>query len=183
MMRFYLATALLAGLWLANSSPAMQQSDAQQRAEQMAVAFNKTKHKVKEKQGIRIEVFVEIMNEPAPRTDARQYAGTYAADDSYTLTVQVGTDGRVTASGSEPGQHEIRRFILRDARIEGALLTGTKLYEGGGQEKFEGVFLNRTVRASQTSPGRTTFGLGVLYDPPKFTDYGTLSRIFYEMKP
>jgi len=51
-------------------------------------------------------------------------------------------------------------------------------------EKFEGAFINRTERNSLTDNGVTTFGLGVLYDPPKLEDdYGfTLTKLFYELK-
>ena len=186
-MRQILAVALLAGLWLVTANTtAQQQSDPQQRAQEIAASFNKSKHQVKEKRGVRIEKFKEIRSEPVVRKDAREYSGTYVADlgAGYTMKVEVGADGRVQATGSEPGPNMIRKFVLKDAKIQGALLTANKVYEDGKTEKFEGVFINRTERESQTDSGTTSFGLAVIYDPPKVeSDYGfTLNRIFYELK-
>ncbi|MDT5120602.1 MAG: hypothetical protein QOC96_84 [Acidobacteriota bacterium] len=186
-MRQILAVALLAGLWLVTANiTAQQQSDPQQRAQEIAASFNKSKHQVKEKHGVRIEKFKEVRSEPVVRKDAREYSGTYVADlgAGYTMKVEVGTDGRVQAAGSEPGPNESRKFTLRDAKIQGALLTGTKVYEDGTTEKFEGVFINRTERESQTDSGTTSFGLAVVYDPPKVErDYSfSLTRLFYKLE-
>ena len=54
----------------------------------------------------------------------------------------------------------VRHFTLRNARIDGALLTGRKVYAGGASDPLEGVFINRTTFDSSTEPGLTTFGLG-----------------------
>lgn len=186
-MRKLLAVALLAGLWLAISNAAAQQSDPQQRAQEIAASFNKSKHQVKEKRGVRVEKFKEVRSELAVRKDAREYSGTYVASLGlgYTMKVEVGADGSVQAAGAEPGPNMIRKFTLRNAKIQGALLTATKVYEDGKTEEFEGVFINRTERDSLTDNGTTSFGLAVIYDPPKIeSDYGfTLERLFYELKP
>jgi hypothetical protein len=185
-MRLFLIVSLLLGLWL---SPALPPSpsrslEGQQRAEEMAALFNKTKHKVKEKRGIRIEIHVEVRSEPVIRNSAAEYAGTYEALGAYPFRLQVGANGRIDASGSEPGPQQTRQFTLKDAKIEGALLTATKVYTNGETEKFEAVFINRTERNSQTDSGTNTFGLGVVYDPPKVSsDYSfTLNKLFYELK-
>jgi hypothetical protein len=185
-MHQILAVALLAGLWLVTSNTTAQQSDPQQRAQEIAASFNKSKHQVKEKHGVRIEKFKEVRSEPVVRKDAREYSGTYVADlgAGYTMKVEVGTDGRVQANGSEPAPEGSRKFTLRDAKIQGALLTGTKVYEDGTTEKFEGVFINRTERESQTDSGTTSFGLAVVYDPPKVErdDSFSLTRLFYKLE-
>ena len=185
-MRQILAVALLAGLWFVTANITAQQSDPQQRAQEIAASFNKSKHQVKEKHGVRIEKFKEVRSEPVVRKDAREYSGTYVADlgAGYTMKVEVGADGRVQATGAEPGPNMIRRFTLRDAKIQGALLTGTKVYENGTTEKFEGVFINRTSRENLTDSVTTSFGLAVVYDPPKVeSDYGfSLTKLFYKLE-
>jgi hypothetical protein len=183
-MRLLLVTTLLLSLWLSPALPNVRGVDAQQRAQAMASLFNKTKHKVKEKRGFRLEVYVEVRSQPAVRRNAAEYAGTYEAWSEYPFHLQVGAGGRIEAGGTEPGPRGTRQFTLRDAKIEGALLTATKVYADGQTEKFEAVFINRTVRNSQTDNGTATFGLGVVYDPPKIdSEHGfTLDKLFYELK-
>jgi hypothetical protein len=185
-MRRILAIAILAGLWLVTANTTAQQSDPQQRAQEIAAAFNKSKHQVKEKHGVRVEKFKEVRSQPAVRKDAREYSGTYVANlgGDFEMRIEASADGSVRAQGAEPGAVGIRRFTLRDAKIQGALLTGTKVYDDGKTDKFEGVFINRTERESLTDNGTTTFGLAVLFDPPKVeSEYGfTLNRLFYELQ-
>lgn len=183
-MRTLLALTLLLGLCLFTSDAAAQRTGAARRAEELAASFNKSKHEVKEKRGVRVEKFREVRSQPAVRNDARAYAGEYEADFECALTIRVFEGGRVEAAGCEPGPGQNRKFTLRDARIEGALLTGTKVFDDGTTEKFEGVFINRTERNSPSDVGTTTFGLGVVYDPPKAAFNGSfvLGRLFYRLK-
>lgn len=183
-MRIFLLASLLLSLWLVPANMNVQPPDASQRAREIAALFNKSKHKVKEKRGIRIEINVDVTSEPVVKRDARDYAGTYEAFSDYPFKLEVAASGQITASGAEPDARGTRSFTLRDAKIEGALLTGTKVYADGGQEKFEGVFLNRTVRSNTTDNGDTTFGLGVVFDPPKASldDSFSLTKLFYELK-
>ena len=173
------------GLCFVVSNAPAQQLNPQQRAQGIAASFNKTKHKIKEKRGFREESFTEVRNQPVVRQDVRDYSGTYVAIGlGCAINIEVNSNGRVVGNGSEPGAEKIRKFTLKDAKIEGALLLGTKVYEDGTLEKFEGAFINRTQRNSPTDNGVATFGLGVLYDPPKVeNDYGfTLTKLFYELK-
>jgi hypothetical protein len=157
--------------------------DASARARELAASFSKSKHAVKEKHGVRVEKFKEVRSEPAPKTDARLYSGEYEADHGA-LSLRVYADGRAEATGTEPASDftRTREFTLRNARVEGALLTGTKVYGDGSSEPFEGVFINRTDRNSPTDPGTTAFGLGVLFRTPKTVDGLTLDKIFYALK-
>jgi hypothetical protein len=157
--------------------------DASARARELAAAFSKSKHVVKEKHGVRVEKYKDVRSEPAPKTDARLYSGEYEAEQGA-LSLRVYADGRAEATGSEPYSDfaRTRKFTLRNARVEGALLTGTKLYEDGSSEPFEGVFINRTDRNSPTDPGTTAFGLGVLFDPPRSVNGNDMGRLFYALK-
>ena len=56
-----------------------------------------------------------------------------------------------------------------------------KVYEDGGEEKFEGVFINRTDFESPTDKGVSAFGLGVVSNPVEFAGL-TLDRLFYTLK-
>jgi hypothetical protein len=157
--------------------------DAGARARELAAAFSKSKHVVKERRGIRVEKFKEVRSEPAPKADARLYSGEYEAERGA-LSLRVYADGRAEATGSEPDADfsRTRRFTLKNAHVEGALLTGTKVYEDGSSEVFEGVFINRTDRNSPDDPGTTAFGLGVLFDPPRSVGSLAIGRLFYALK-
>ena len=185
-MRRFLIAAILFVVCLAafGVGAARVVQDASARARELAASFSKSKHEVKEKHGIRVEKFKEVRSEPAPKRDARQYSGEYEADYGCSLSLKVYADGRAEASGTEPFADftRTRRFTLKDARVEGALLTGTKVYEDGSTEAFEGVFINRTDRNSLADPGTTRFGLGVLLDPPKSVDGLTMNKLFYALK-
>ena len=178
--------ALIFGMSLGISvreSPA-QNNAAQRESQEIAALFNKTKHKVKEKRGVRIEVYVDIKSEPFIKQNIAEYAGEFKADTGDRFTLNIDANGQIEASGSEPSPQKSRRFTLKDARIEGALLTGTKVYEDGAAEPFEAVFLKRTVRLSETDAGTSVYGFGVRFDPPK-TDSSAgfvVNKLFYELK-
>lgn len=162
-----------------------QDVSARNKAEQVAAGLNKTKHKIKEKKGFRTEAFVEIKNIPAIRSNPSEYSGEYAVGDlGISLSLTADANGNVTGSGTEL---EKGKFTLRDARIEGALLTATKVYESGAIEKLEGVFVNRTAVAG-TSPENITsrethFGFGVPNVNLNLKDNGIyLTNLFYELK-
>ena len=181
-MRKFFAAALLVGLCLAASGVAGVQSDARQRARELAASFSKSKHVVKERRGVRVEKFKEVRSEPVFKQNAADYSGEYEADSEYPLSIRVEAGGGVEASGYEPAPQGPRRFTLRGARLAGALLTATKVYDDGSTEKFEAVFINRTERNRPDDPGSTEFGLGVAYDPPKVEEGYTMGRLFYRLK-
>src|SRR5947209_8316300 len=101
-MRKFLNAALLVGLCLA-ASDAAGQTDARQRARELAAQFNKSKHEVKEKRGVRVEKFKDVRSEPAFRQSASDYSGEYVASLGldYTLSIKVTADGSAEASGDE----------------------------------------------------------------------------------
>jgi hypothetical protein len=161
-------------------------SQRQSRTREIVVAFNKSKHVVKERRGIRREKYKEIRSEAAARANPATYSGTYAVEDlGFTLNLRVDANGRVEGSGEEPFGDDaaavIRKFTLRNAEVDGALLTGTKVYASGNSEPFEGVFINRTSSESPTDRGVTMFGLGVLGTPVQMHGV-TMNKFFYELK-
>ena len=182
-MRRLLTAALVLGLCLVASGGAARGQDAGARAPELAANFNKSKHKVKEKRGIRVEVFVEVRGEPAVRGNAAEYSGAYESEPDYALDLRVGADGSAEGRGAEPAPGGVRRFTLRDARVSGAVLTGTRVYEDGATERLEAVFINLNVRHSPTGAGTTLFGLGVVFDPVKTSPQGfEIKRLFYALK-
>jgi hypothetical protein len=156
-----------------------QQLSSQTKAREIAATFTKNKHAVKEKFGVRVEKYKDVRSEPAVKSNISDYSGVYEAPDlDYRIRVQVGSDGRIQASGSEKS----RAFTLENARIDGALLTATKVYSDGAREKFEGSFLNRTDRNSPTDPRVTIFGLGVVLTTPFEINGLTYDKVFYQLK-
>ena len=161
------------------ASVVSQQLSSQTKAREIAAAFTKNKHAVKEKFGVRMEKYKDVRSEPAVKSNLSEYTGVYEVQDlGYVISVQVGSDGRVQASGSEKS----RAFTLENAKIDGALLTATKVYSDGAREKFEGSFLNRTDRNSPTDPGVTIFGLGVVLTTPFEVNGLTYDKLFYHLK-
>ena len=156
-----------------------QQPFSQTKAREVAAAFTKNKHVVKEKFGIRVEKYKDIRSEPDVKSNIRDYSGVYEVPElGYFINVQVGNDGRIEASGSEKS----RVFRLEHAKIDGALLTASKVYSDGAREKFEGAFLNRTDRDSPTDPGVKIFGLGVILTTPIEGNGYTYDKLFYQAK-
>ena len=153
----------------------------QSRAEQIAASFTKFKQAVKEKQGVRVEKYKDIRSEPTVRQNLTEYSGAYeVADLGHMLSVQVANDGTVRAYGLD-GEPESRSFKLANAKIEGAVLTGTKVYRDGTTERFEGAFLTRTERDSPTDPGIVRYGLGVVLAKPVEFGGNTYEQLFYQL--
>ena len=156
-----------------------QQLSSHARAQAIAEAFTKNKHKIKEKYRDRVEKYKDVKSEPAVKQNIGDYSGTYEVLSlGFVISIQARSDGRLDANGNENG----RVFKLENARVEGALLTASKVYKDGTTEKFEGVFLKRTDRNSPTDAGVTTFGLGVILDTPIEQDGLTYDKLFYELK-
>ncbi len=174
--------ALVTFLVTCSAVVAAQQVSPQSRAQEIAAAFTKHKSVVREKHGIRKEKYKDVRSEPVVQPDIAQYSGTYEVPDlGYVITVQARRDGTVQASGYE-GDQLCRKFDLEHARIEGALLTATKVYADGAKEAFAGVFMNRTERNSPTDTGMVTFGLGVVLSTPLELGSITVEKLFYELK-
>jgi hypothetical protein len=153
------------------------------RTQELVAKFNKTKHKVKEKRGIRVEIYVEVRSEAAVKRP-EEYAGVYLLDGNGTaLELRVSADGIAEGEGEDVAG---RAFKLTNGRIEGALLTATKTFTNGVTEKFEGVFIYRTVRSGKSPAdaveNETVFGLGVAGQQIiSGADYYN-TRVFYERK-
>lgn len=164
-------------------SAVSQQLSNQSRAQTIAAAFNKQKHRVKEKYGVRSEKYKDVRSEPVVKQNVADYSGRYEMTDlGYVINIQVGSDGRVVANGYE-NNPQSRTFTLDNARIEGALLTASKVYQDGTTERFEGVFMNRTHRDSPTDAGVTLYGLGVILAVPVELNGLTYDKMFYQLKP
>jgi len=175
-MRTLVVIGLLIGFGVSASA---QQSDSQTKAQALAATFNKHKNVVKEKHGVRMEKFKDVRAEPVVKPSVAEYTGVYEVSGlGYLINIQVSSDGSILANGHERGQ----QFRLENARIEGALLTASKVYQDGTIDRFEGVFLNRTERSSPTAPVVTVFGLGVGLSKPVEIDGNTYERMFYHLK-
>jgi hypothetical protein len=163
--------------------------DVGQRTSELVSALDKTKYKKKEKANVSIEIYINIKNEPAVR-DAYAYGGNYGSEDSmYRLTLHVERGGAATGSGYDTINGERRvNFTLKDATINGALLTATKVYENGETQKFEAVFVNRTVSSgkneNEIASRDTKFGLGFIqngtWSDDKSRTMNYTNRVFLE---
>jgi len=161
-------------------------SAAQLRTSAIAASFNKSKHVVKEKHGVRLEKYKEIRSEPVVKADPREYSGAYEVPDmGFALQLRVDRNGTTEGTGYEPTGPDLsvrRSFTIRNGKVDGALLTATKVYADGMQDRLEGVFMNRTSFDSPSDKGMTVFGLGVVGREIEVVGV-TIDRFFYESTP
>jgi hypothetical protein len=160
--------------------------DSAQRTRDLVASLDKTKYKKKEKANISIEVFVDIKNEAVTKNDRSAYSGIYEAE-GYKLDLQVSSDGSATGSGvdSFASGDKPMSFTLKNARVDGALLSGTKVYENGSEQAFEAAFVNRTARTGSNpnavSVNVTQFGIGFIQRSNEPNE-GWTNRVFLEKK-
>lgn len=171
--------AIVASAQQSNSSPSRDEA----RTQTIVASFGKSKQVTKVRHGVRREKYKEVRSEAVVRSNPQLLSGTYEAPDlGFTLHLRVGADGRVDGNGEERVADGVnRRFELSNAMVVGALLTGTKVYGGGGSEQLEGVFINRTSYDSPNDRGFTVFGLGVVGNPVKLSGF-TVDKIFYQLR-
>jgi hypothetical protein len=164
---FRLSLLIVVAFCVAFTAVGVCAQDAGHRQRELVAALDKTKYKKKEKANVSIEVYVNIKNEAAVR-DPFEYGGNYEGEEGqYRLTLNVERGGAASGSGYDTINGERRAsFNLRDARIDGALLTATKVYENGETQRFEAVFVNRTVANGKNENAidtrDTRFGLGFI---------------------
>ena len=172
------------GVLVINAGIALSQETNAQRTRVIVASFNKKKHEVREKKGIRVEKYKEVRSEPAILKNVGDYSGSYEAQGlGLSLDLHVDSQGNVTGNGYvaiDEDQRVFRGFTLKNARIDGALLTGTKVYERGGTEPFEGVFINKTSFESPTDNGVTVFGIGIVNHTVRLAGGVTIDRVFYQ---
>jgi hypothetical protein len=158
---------------------------AESRTRAIVASFNKSKHVVKEKRGVRKEKYLDVRSVPVVKQNPADYSGEYEeAELGFSLRLRVDRDGKVEGTGYEPlnGDSGVSRsFQLRDGQIRGALITAKRVYADVASEPLEGVFINKTRFESPTDKGVTAFGLGVI---GKGFQMGgqTIDRIFYQLK-
>ena len=166
-----------------SQQPSVAATDSRTRA--IVASFNKSKHMVKEKHGVRKEKYLDVRSAPVVKQNPADYSGEYEeAGLGFSLRLRVDRDGKVEGTGYEPlnGDSGVSRsFRFRNGQIRGALITAKKIYADGSSEPLEGVFINKTAFESPTDKGVTAFGLGVI---GKGFQVGGLNvdRIFYQLK-
>ena len=168
---------------VATSAPLLAQtpSESAARSNAIAASFSKFKSLSKEKRGVKKEKYLDIRSEPAVLANVTEYSGRYQnADFDFVLHLRVNADGTFTGDGHEPLDDNVNRvFTLTNGRIQGALLTARKVYTNRATERFEGAFMNRTIKESATDPGVRVFGFGTM--GKSITMHGlTMDKFFLE---
>ena len=115
--------------------------------------------------------FKEKRYEPVTRANVRDYAGNYVGiDASYFIELAVQPDGKLSIKSHE-GEREA---TFKEIRVEGAVITATRVYTDGATAKFHGTFANRILN------GKSAFG--ILVDGLHVELEGlTLTSIFYTL--
>ena len=176
------ANALCAGI---ASSQQARVAGSELRTQTIVASFNKSKHVVKDKRGVRKEKYLDVRSVAAVKQNLADYSGAYETSDlRFSLQLRVDATGKVEGSGYEPLNDETaisRSFTLKDGRMTGALITARKVYGDGSHEPLEGVFINKTVFESPTDPGVTAFGLGVVGMSFQVREVNN-DKLFYQLK-
>lgn len=188
-MRIILAVLFFC-FFLIPSDVFAQKTDAQQRTEEIVSSLNKTKYQFSERRGVKKEKYKSIRSEPVIKKNIADYSGQYEVPGfGYNLEIRVANDGSVETTGYEPETgdgRQSRRFIFKNAKIEGALLTATKVYDDGSTKAFEGVFIEQTniegVSPQQIERQSKTFGLAAAAVQVKTASGVNLDRLFYHRK-
>ena len=177
---FLLLTSLVAAGSLSAQTTGSGTAE-QSRTRAIAASFTKFKNVSKEKHGVKKEKYLRVETEPVVRANPADYSGVYEVPGmAFGLNLSVDRNGVVTGSGYEPLNENVRRsFTLRNGRIQGALLTATKVYAGGESERLEGAFMNRTSFDSPTARGVTVFGLGTVGKIIVISG-NTFDKLFYD---
>ena len=154
-----------------------------QDAAALAAALDKNKYKNKEKtkNGVVVasfEMYIDIKNEPFVKQPA-EYSGTYAEEDGrFSLNLKVSADGRAEGSGvdtinGDPNANKMA-YTLKNARVQGAVLTEDKIFADGSSERLEAVFVKRTTLTGKNKDSietrDTAFGLGFVQTNGKWTN-------------
>ena len=165
-MRLIFAPGCLLLLWLIPMNIFAQGADSQKKVQELLASFNKKRHRVVERRGVRAEKYLEIRSVPVAKEDVSDYSGRYVVpDQGHSIELRVGRDASVAGAGSEPsrsGDDKERRFVLKNGKIDGPLLTADKVYEDGATERFEGLFIKLTQLDTPDAEGVSFFGIGTL---------------------
>lgn len=184
MMQIFIA-AIFFNFWLFFSGDIFAQTtEARQKTQELAASLSKTKYKHKTKGSFEFEKYIDIKSEAVVKNNAAEYAGNYESEDSnYRIQIRV-TNGKIEGNGYNTNAESSKRekFVLSEAKIQGALLTANVIYESGKAEKFEAVFINRII-VEGTNPNKiefraTDFGLGFIQKNGDYTQ-----RVFCKYKP
>jgi hypothetical protein len=157
---------------------------SEQKTQDLVTALSKTKYKKKEKKNFTFELYLDIKSEAVVKNNVQDYAGVYQSSDANCrLELRVSTDGKIEGSGydSDFDSSQKQNFTLKNARIEGALLTATKVYASGETKKLEAVFNNRITtegkNPNEINSRTTKYGLGFI------DSWGAMTtRVFLEFE-
>ncbi len=185
------AICLLLLVGLASSSARAQSSTVREsatssRAQSIVASFNKKKDVVKERHGVRVEKFREIRTTLATTAHLHDFSGAYEEVNlASSLNLSIDDAGTVSGSGADAvdaSEMVFRKFTIRNGRLDGSLLTATKVYAGGATSSMEGVFINSTSFDGPADKGVTSFGLGVIGAPVQLGGGVTMEKFFYQRK-
>ena len=129
---------------------------SRERVDAIAVEFNKEKNKEKEKNGVITGKHKVVEAKPDVRDNIASYACKYELNDfgDYIVFRYLSNNWEADYIQLQNSKEE-KKAILKDIKIESALLMATIQYQNGKTLPFEGVFINRFVN------GERTDGLGI----------------------
>ncbi len=157
------------------SSNCMSQDlTAKEKAEDLAKnVFSKSKHEKKEKYGVVKEKTKIVESTPVATEDPGFYAGNYWYQDfNYKMEIRLDLNKNLIATLSIPNKPDVQ---LKNVSVTDAYFMGIKQNKDGTEEKWEGVFINKSDN------GNTEFGLGIrLQNPLPIADGVQTTKVFFK---
>lgn len=146
----------------------------------MALDKNKYKNKQKSKNGVdvSVETYLDLKHVPVVKAPAG-YSGRYADEyGGFSLDLKVASDGAAEGRGVDTANGDVNAskmsFTLKNARVNGAVLTADKVFANGTTERLEAVFVNRTTATGKNekeiATRDTQFGLGFVQKNEQWTN-------------
>lgn len=156
---------------------------SRQRTLDLVAALDKTKVKSMPNSASHT-AYMDVKHQISPRGPAN-YAGRYRdGDGSHRVNLLVAKNGTIEGSGYDKYCNEVscqkKDFILKNAKLDGALLTGIRVYANGASRPIEAVFVSRTVKFGTNSNSLETvaseFGLGFIETNGEMTNRVFMTR-------
>ncbi len=151
-----------------------QELTAKEKGEDLAKnVFSKSKHAKKEKYGVVKEKTKVVESTPFVKSNVEYYAGNYWYHDfNYKMEIRLDVNKNLMATLSIPNKPDVQ---LKKVSVTDAYFMGIKQNEDGTEEKWEGVFINKSDN------GNTEFGLGIkLQNPLPIADGVQTTKIFFK---
>lgn len=107
-MRIIFAVVLFFSVWLIPSVIFAQNSNAQQRTQEIVSLLSKTKYLFRAHRGVSKEEYKSVRSKPVIYKNTVDYSGSYEVPSvGYSLEIKILANGEIAAVGSQPKDGDV----------------------------------------------------------------------------